>query len=518
MPAKLGKISKFLKDNATLLYLSLTKLTIHFSVNLSGGYGFFRDEFYYIACSDHLAWGYVDQPPLSILLLKISRLIFGDSLFFIRLLPALAGAAAVFVTGLLVKKLGGGRFSQILAGVSVIVAPYYLAINGFFSMNSFDMLFWILTAYIIVLIIKKDNSGLWLWLGLIVGLGLMNKISMLWLVLGFAVGLVFSALRKSLRSPRSWITGFVSLGIFLPYIIWQMFHDWATLEFIKNATSQKMAAVSLMDFLISQIFSMHPLTLPIWLLGLFYYFFQKQGKQFRILGIIFITVFLLLIINQKSRPGYLGPAFCMLFASGSLLIENILNKLKWRWIKYFALVIIVLAGIITAPLALPVLPVENYITYASLLGQKPSTQELKEVGKLPQFYADMYGWDSMVKIIAGVYQKLSPEEQSECVIFAGNYGEASAIDFLGKKYNLPGAISGHNNYWLWGPGDKSAEVIIFFGGPSEERLEGLFKYVEKAATFTCQYCMPYENNTPVYLCKDPRINIKNIWSRFKHYE
>jgi hypothetical protein len=167
---------------------------------------------------------------------------------------------------------------------------------------------------------------------------------------------------------------------------------------------------------------------------------------------------------------------------------------------------------------MPVLPVETYIAYASFLGQEPSTDEQKEVGKLPQFYADMFGWETMVKTIAGVYRKLTPEEQSRCVIFTGNYGEAGAIDFLGKKYNLPRAISGHNNYWIWGLGEKTAEVVIFFGGPDLETLRRLFKNVEIAATFTCNYCMPYENNTPVFLCKDPLVSFKEIWPRVKHYE
>jgi len=512
------KSFNFLRDNVILLYLSLSKLLIHLFVNLSGGYGFFRDEFYYIACSDHLAWGYVDQPPLSIALLKISRSFFGDSLFSIRLLPALAGAATVLVTGLMVKKLGGGRFAQVLAGVSVIVAPHYLAINSVFSMNSFDMLFWILSAYIIILIIKEKKPSLWLWLGLSVGLGLMNKISMLWFVLGVMVGLIFSPLKKSLRTRWPWMAGFISMGIFIPYILWQIFNNWATLEFIKNATGEKMTVISLIDFLSTQILFMQPLTLPIWIMGLFFYLFYKKGRQYRVLGIIYITVFLLLVVNQKSRPGYLGPAYSMLFASGALVIENFFKKIKWKWVKSASLIGIILAGIIIAPLALPVLPVETYITYASHLGQKPSTREQKELGKLPQHYADMYGWEKLVKTIAGVYQNLTPEEKSQCVIFTGNYGEAGAIDFLGKKYNLPGAICGHNNYWLWGPGDNPGKVAIFFGGPSEKDLRYLFKNVEQSATFNCQYCMPYENNTTIYLCRDPMVSFHKIWPRTKHYQ
>ncbi|MCK4836961.1 MAG: glycosyltransferase family 39 protein, partial [Candidatus Aminicenantes bacterium] len=355
-------------------------------------------------------------------------------------------------------------------------------------------------------------------LGIIIGLGLMNKISVLWLSFGLFLGLIISPLRKSLRTKWPWIAGVCAFLVFLPHLIWQVVHDWPTLEFIKNATSQKMAAISPLDFLIDQIITMHPITLPIWICGILYYFFYRDGRKYQILGIIYIVVLLLLIINQKSRPGYLAPAYTMLFASGAIVFERFFERLKWKWLKPTFLIVVVMTGIITAPLALPVLPVENYINYAKYLGQAPSTDENKEVGKLPQHYADMFGWEKMVATIAKVYQGLTEEEKTQAVIFAGNYGEAGAIDFFGKKYNLPKAISGHNNYWLWGPGERSGEVAIFFGGPSAETLKNLFEEVNEAAIFTCEYCMPYENNTPVYLCKKPRVNINMVWPKVKHYE
>jgi hypothetical protein len=512
------KFPEFISKNVILLYLAIGKLFIHLFVNLGGGYGFFRDEFYYIACSEHLDWGYVDQPPLSIVLLKISRLILGDSLTAIRLFPAVAGAVTLVITGLIVKKLGGGRFAQILAALSVIIVPIYLGVNNVYSMNSFDILFWALAAYVIILIIQNNRHHLWLWLGLILGLGLMNKISILWFGLGLLLGLIFTSHRKSLLTKWPWLAGLIAFIIFLPYLIWQVVHQWPTLEFIRNATTQKMAAISPVDFLTAQFFTMHPLTFPLWFCGLLYYLFFKKGRQFRILGIIYLSVLLILIINQKSRTGYLASAYPMLFASGALVLETFTQKLNWKGIKFTIIVVIILGGMVFAPLALPVLPVEKYITYADYLGRKPSTEETKKVGKLPQHYADMFGWEKMVATIANVYKNLPSEDQSQCVIFTGNYGEAGAVDFLGKKYNLPRAISGHNNYWIWGPGNATIQVVIFFGGPSEETLRLLFKEVEKSAIFTCTYCMPYENNTPIYICKKPIEDIKKIWPRIKNYD
>lgn len=318
---------------------------------------------------------------------------------------------------------------------------------------------------------------------------------------------------------QPWLAGIAAFLVFLPHLIWQVVHKWPTLEFIQNATSQKMAAISPLDFLIDQIFTMHPVTFPLWVCGILYYFFYKDGRKYQILGIIYIVVLLLLIINQKSRPGYLAPTYTILFASGAIVFERFFRWLNRKWIKPVFLISIILAGIITAPLVLPVLPVEKYISYAKNLGQVPSTDENKEVGKLPQHYADMFGWEKMVATIAKVYQGLTEEEKNQAVIFAGNYGEAGAIDFFGKKYNLPKALSGHNNYWLWGTGERSGEkAAIFFGGLSAETLANFFEEVNEAAIFTCDYCMPYEDNTPVYLCKKPRFKIKEFWPRIKHFQ
>jgi 4-amino-4-deoxy-L-arabinose transferase-like glycosyltransferase len=231
-------------DYAVPASLALAKLLVHLATNLFGGYGIFRDELYYIACSKHLAWGYVDQPPFSIALLWLNRRLFGDSLFALRLLPALAGAAAVFLAGWLAKKLGGGRFAQVLAAASVLVAPLLLGTNSVFSMNSFDVLFWTLTFCLTSTILEKDDSRYWLLLGIVLGLGLLNKISVLWLGAGLAVGLLLTAQRKLLLTKKAWLAAGIILLIFLPHVIWQSLNHFPTLEFIRNASAEKYSATS----------------------------------------------------------------------------------------------------------------------------------------------------------------------------------------------------------------------------------------------------------------------------------
>ncbi|MCP4400399.1 MAG: glycosyltransferase family 39 protein [bacterium] len=505
-----------LSENAVLIYLALCKLLIHVSVNLSGGYGYFRDEFYYIACTEHLALGYVDQPPLSIFFLWLSRGILGDSLLALRFLPALAGALMVFLSGLIARELGGKLFAQVLTALAVIAAPIYLAMQNFFSMNAFDQLLWVMGAYIIVRLVKTEEPKWWLLLGLVMGFGLLNKISMLWFGFGLFVGLVLTPLRKSFLSKWPWITGAISFTIFLPHIFWQLVNDWPTLEFMGRAASEKMLIKSPLEFFFGQLEIMTPLTFPFWFIGLCAYFFSKKNREFRILGWLYVAVFLLLLLNKTSRAAYLAPTYPMLFAAGAVTIEGFSQRKYWGWLKPVSAIVLIVTACASAPFALPILPVDTFIRYSQALGMTPSDEERHEKGLLPQFYADMHGWEAMVAAVAEVYHSLSPEEQAQCVVFTGNYGEAGAIDFLGKNDDLPRAISGHNNYWLWGPGENIAEVMIVLG--RQGTLERSYEQLERAGLSTCTYCMPYENNLPIYIARGLRVPVQDFWSQVKHYE
>jgi hypothetical protein len=497
--------------------LSFLKLGIHLGTNAFASYGIFRDEFYYIACSNRLALGYVDQPPLSIYLLSLSRQIFGESLFAIRLLPALAGAFTVFFTGLLVRKIGGGKTAVILAALATMLAPIQLGMNTVYSMNCFDILLWALLAYIVVLIVEENKPKWWIVLGMLMGLGLLNKIGMLWFGFGFFLALLLTKARRYLSTKWPWIAGFLAFLLFSPFIIWNVLHDFAHLEFIRNARMFKYAGINVKDFIFGQILIQNPVAFPLWLAGLYFFFFHKDGKRFQILGIIYSIAFLILLISGHSKPEYLSPAYPMLFAGGAVLFERLFRRKYLKWLKFAFPGLIGVSGILLAPLALPVLPVKTFIRYSGFLGMGPSTYEEKELSQLPQFYADMFGWENMAATVAGVYHSLPEEEKSKTVIFARNYGEAGAVEYYRKKYDLPAVISPHNNYWIWGYGDNSAEVYICIGGERDDYL-GCFSQVDQAAVIRCEYCMPYENNLPVYVCRGKRVNKSEIWESLKHYE
>ncbi len=514
-----------------LFGLSLLKLLIHLGTNALASYGLFRDEFYYIACSSRLALGYVDHPPLSIYILYVSRFLFGDSLFAIRLLPSFAGALTVFLTGLIVCKLGGRKSAVVIAGISVIFSPIHLAMNTYYSMNSFDALLWALAAYVLILIVKDSSlkiasarqAGglmswpLWIVLGIVLGLGLLNKVGMLWFGLGLFVGLILTANRKYLATKWPWICGALAFLIFLPFIFWNLTHDFAHIEFIRKASMLKYSGLTRLDFIFGQILLQNPVSFPVWLAGLYFFFFRKEGKTFRILGYIYVIAFLVLLVNRTSKAEYLSPAYPMLFAAGAVLIENLGNRKYWRWLRSALPALIIVSGLLLAPFVLPILPVKAFMKYSNFLGMAPPSTEGKELAELPQFFADMFGWENMAETVARVYHSIPQDAQTKAIIIARNYGEAGSLEYYSKKYQLPRVISPHNNYWFWGYGSDDLETAIILGGDKEDYVSS-FDQVEQAAVIHCNYCMPYENNLPVYVCRGPKVKISEIWSSLKHFE
>lgn len=507
-------MKKFLSQNNVILSLAGAKFLIHVVVNATGGYGYFRDEFYYLACSERLDWGYVDHPPLSIALLWFNRFFFGNSLVALRLLPALAGAGGVVLAGLITRALGGGTRAQWIAGIATIVTPVYLSINGFYSMNSFEPLFWMGAAYLLIRIMQDDNPRLWLWFGVVAGLGLQNKISMAFFGAALVIGLLLTRERNYLWGKHLWMGGGIAALLFLPHIIWQMVNGWPTLEFMDNARMYKNVSFAAMDFLSAQILFEHPLTAPLWIGGIFLLLFTKEFARFRVFAFVFLFLFLLFVL-QGGKPYYLSPIYAILFAAGAVGFEQWSERFKKGWLLPAYGVLLVAGGVVTAPLVLPVLPVETFIRYNAALGIGEVQSERHRKTALPQHYADMHGWKEMTEAVAGVYQALPDSDKVRCGIYTQNYGQAGAIDFFGKEYGLPKASSGHNNYWLWGP-QGPGEVMIIVGGRAEDHARG-FASVELIGRHSHEYAMSYETDLPIYLCRNLKAPLKELWPSTKHF-
>ncbi len=503
----------FTSDTALLIFLSVIYVIIH--LIFVNQYNYFRDELYYIACGNHLAFGYVDHPPFVAFIAFITTRLLGDSLLAIRLFSVLAGAVTVFVTGIITKEIGGMRFAQVLSAIMIIIAPVYLFMFHYLSMNSFDIMFWAFAFYILVKIIKGGNSKLWLWFGITVGIGIENKISVAFLLMGLAAGLIQTPNRKYLKDKFFQLGSLIALIIFLPYIIWQFIYGFPTLEFMHNASTIKNTPLSPIQFIMGQMLDMHPVSFLFSLCAVYFLFFTKAGKPYRIFGWMYLVIFLFLMFT-KAKVYYLSPAYPIMFVFGALAIENFIVRFNQKWLKPVIIVILIAAGAVTAPLALPCLPVENFIKYSNTLGITADAGENSRIGALPQHFADMFGWENMTEQVAKVYNTLSSEEQKHCSIYTRNYGEAGAIDFYGKKYGLSNAICGHNSYWQWGYDSTRTEILIVIGGDTRDHLQ-TFNDVKTAGVIINEYAMPYESDLPIYICRGLKVDFKEVWIVLRFY-
>lgn len=512
---------------AARIVIAVAVLTLFVHLMTNRNYGYFIDELYYLACAEHLDFGYVDHPPLVPIVAWVERAVLGDSLSAIRLLPALAGALTVFVAGLLTRAFGGGAFAQGIAALTTLISPLLLYTHTILSVNALDPLFWALAALLFIMIIDRRESPepaggrsvgrLTALLGLTLGVGLQNKVSLLFLGFGLVAGMLLTSRRRFLIERWPYIAGAIAFLIFLPYILWQIPHGWPTLEFMHNASTFKNRRMSLSEFIGTHVLEVHPLSFIILLIGLWWLFFSAHGRRHRLFGWAYVSI-LIVFILQNAKPYYLGSIFPIMLAAGAVGLELLLARFSSRWPRPAIAAALVLAGAAIAPLTLPVLPAEMLIPYQrALLGQTLPSSEEKEVGPLPQHFADMFGNEELVALVAEVYNELTPEEKQKCAIYGDSYPQAGAIDLFGPRYGLPKAMSGHNSYWLWGPPKNVSGEIVIVVGDSYEEVSAAFAEVRLSRIFHHPYAMPWRNYFPIYVCRKPKLTLQEIWPEAKEY-
>lgn len=504
----------FLSSTAILIYLALIKFLIHmFTIE----YGYFRDELFYMTISENLNFSNLSMLPLTPTVLAIIRCLLGDSLKALHFLPAFCGALIVLLTGFITRKLGGKKFALTLAAIAVIIPPGYLGMDSLFTYDMLDKFFWVMIIYILFLIIKKPEPRFWLLFGIVMGLGLLNKISILFLGFAIVAALLLTPERKYFTNKWLWIGGLLAIFCLFPFIYWQYTQGWPILSYGKYYSASKTYSVSFLEFTWYQILGMHPLTLPIWLSGLWFALFSSRGKEYRLFGWVYLILFILFFL-MKAKFYFLTPAYPFLIASGAVVVEGSIEKRNWDTLKGVILSFMVIGGIITAYIAMPILPVDTFIKISAILSKDAGVKtERHEMGELPQHFADRFGWEKMATTVANVYSKLPEKEKSKACIFAGNYGEAGAIRFFGKKYGLPEPISGHGWHYYQGTKNYTSEIVIFIGIPIRY-LQSHFDEIIQSDIFQCQYCMPYENNQPVYVCRKPKRSLKEILEDLKHFD
>jgi len=498
---------------AILFYIALSKLLL--LVIWGSNYGFFRDEFYYIECSKHPAFGYVDQPPLSILLLAVSRTLFGESILGIRLFSYLEGSTTVFLAGLIARELNGKRYAQILASLSALFCGVILGGSNYFSMNSFDILFSAVVFYFIIRLIKSNDRHIWLPIGIVFGFGLENKLSFLFLGFALAAGMLITKERKYYRCKEVYISALIAFLLFLPNIVWQIVNHYPTLEFMRNAATRKNVPMTPLQFFIGSLMELNPSYIILIVSAFYFLFFNRNGKKFALIGWIYIIVFTVFVLYH-GKPYYMGIVYPALIAAGAVGAEVLIERYLGGWARYALILLLISAYISVLPFAVPVLPVDSFIEFSKFLGIKPVNAEKSKLGLLPQFYSDRFGWEEMVEKVAYVYNMLSEEEKKKAIIIAQNYGEAGAIGLFGKKYGLPEVFSPHNNYWFWGPPENWDGSIAIVVGSNKQGNSVYFESVEKAASHFNKYGMPFEN-VDIFVCKKIKKPVEEIWPAIKKF-
>jgi Dolichyl-phosphate-mannose-protein mannosyltransferase len=488
-------------------------------------YGYFRDALYYLACSEHLDWGYVDQPPLIAGLAWVARHTFGTSLRALLLWPALAGCGRIILTAAFARELGAKRFGIALAAVLAAVPAVSIATDHQFAMNAFEVLFWMGCAFVLLRMIRTGDVRLWIAFGAIGGLGLENKYSMGFFAAALLLGLLLTPQRKFLWTPWLLAGGGVALLIFLPNLLWNIHHHWPFLELMRNIrTSGRDVVLPPLKYLGEQALMMAPQTLPYWLAGLGFYFFSRRAAPYRMFGWAFVlTIGFFMAMHGKDY--YSAPAYPMVLAAGAVATELFFQSARFaarpklRGFLRGATIRVPLIGfLLLLPLVLPVLPIEKFVALQKWIRIEPPRTEKNQIGALlPQHFADEFGWQEMVEQVARVYHSLTPEEQAKTAIYTGNYGEAGAIDFFGPRYGLPKAICAHQNYFLWGPREYTGEIMILVGSEHIEEARPYFASVDVAATLDNPYAMPHETH-PILLARGLKVDLRQVWPRMKHWD
>jgi hypothetical protein len=329
-------------------------------------------------------------------------------------------------------------------------------------------------------------------------------------------GLLLTRERKVFLNKWFWLGGLIASLIFLPNIIWEQQNNWATLELLRNVQeSGKNVVLSPPEFIWRQIFMLAPPTAFVWIAGVWYFLANKNGRRFRFLGMCYL-VLLALMIALKAKDYYLAPIYPMLFAGGAVWWEEITARIRaLRFVKIVLPVLIVAMFAVALPMVLPVLPVENLISYQEAIGFKPPKSEVSHEGVLQQVYADQFGWQEMVEKVAAVYHNLPPEEREKTAIYGSNYGQAGAIDFFGAKYGLPKAISPHQSYFLWGPREFMGESVIVLGSSLKD-AEKNCRSAEVVGEVTHPYVLRYEKY-PIILCRETKKPLPEIWPALKYW-
>ncbi|MGA8532557.1 MAG: glycosyltransferase family 39 protein [Candidatus Tumulicola sp.] len=474
----------------------------------AGRYGFFANELYFIVCGRHPAIGYVDQPPLVPLLAAATQL-GGTNAWLLRLPAVLAAVALVPLVVALAQLLGGSARAAWLAAIAAAASPMITAMSAALSTSTFEPLAFTAVAYFVSRGVLLAESRAFWWAGLIAGIAMEAKYGIVLWLLGIALGLMLFSDRSVWRSKAFWIGAAIVALLALPNAAWQLAHGLPFLELVRNDNAGNLTG-SPLRFLLDQLFLVNVLLAPLWIAGIVAPFASKRMAPARFLSVAFVVT-AVLVVATHGKDYYLAGAYPTVFAVGAVACTRL-----WRWFVALWAVLTAANGALALPFVLPLDPPARLAESLDRMNFRPPPMENACIGApLGCIFSLEFGWEEVAQRTADVYAALPPANRDKAAILASTYAEAAAIDIFGK--GLPPALSGNNQYYLWGPRGYDGSVVIAVGfEPSA--LASLCSSVTLASRYgTSPYAMPYERNRPIVICRNIRPSLAARWSEFKHY-
>ncbi len=455
------------------LLLAILKFLLPFFLQ-HNAYELQRDEYLYLQQGHHLAWGYMEVPPLLSVFAWISQL-FGQNFFMVKLWPSLFGACTLFVACLMTMEMGGKQFAQFITGLSMI-AGAYLRVNFLFQANFLEIFFWTFSAYSLLLFIKTHAPHYLYWIAVSLALGFMSKHSAVFFMLGIFVAMLATPYRKLLLFRQFYVAAGIALLLVLPNLLWQYFHSFPVVHHMKELRETQLVHIGSATFLVNQLLMNLPAAF-VWIGGLIWLLFFKQAKRYRMIALIYLSVILLLMICSGKDYYALGT-YPMLFAAGGVWLEQVAKK-RWYWTRYAAVAVILLLFTVSIPVLLPVWTPNQLAAYYHKYGMDKSgllKWEDQQQHPLPQDFADMLGWREMATKVSTVYHQLPDSTQAATLIYCRNYGQAGAVNYYGQQ--LPFVHSDNGSFLLWMPDTFRIKNLLFVGETQPEKGDEVFDQFE----------------------------------------
>ena len=489
-------------DWTVLLAIAAALTLVHLLTN--GRYGFHRDELQFLSDARHLDWGFVAYPPLTPFLERISLDLFGLSLVGLRLFSVLAQAAAIVVTGLMARELGGKRLAQATAALAVALSPLPLFEGTEFQYTTFDYLWWVLIAYFTIRLLRTENPRWWLAIGAVAGLGLLTKYAIVFFVSGLLGGVALTRARRFLLSGWFWGGIALALAIFLPNFLWLVRHDFISYHFLQHIHVRDVGEGRAEGFLSGQfLICANLFAAPLWLAGLVAYL---RDRRYRMLAWMYLIP-LALFFFSKGRSYYMAAAYPMLLAMGATVGERWVASLPKLGRRTVEIVFFTGLAVCGAYLCARILPLQSSGPLRDFALQRNG--DLREE----------IGWPELVRTVAGIRDSLTPEQQPSMGVIVGNYGEQGAIEMLGPPYHLPLPISLTNSAWLRGYPAQPPTTLIVVGVTGEWvdkiftgcRLAGHNGNSEGIKNEESQY------HPDIFVCGPPRLPWPDFWKKYQSF-